>query len=72
MAIDYEAMILNRTPDEKRNIIKVWEAHKESLPDFGQEIIQERIDWLKATIPMEKKKKAKKSKKAKKTKKVKK
>ena len=61
-----EEMLLSRTPDEKRNIIKVWQAYLEKLPEVGQEIIQDQINWLEASIPEEIKKKKKKKKKIKK------
>ena len=63
--MDYEAMIYKRTDDEKRNIIKVWESHRDTLPDDGKEIVQDIIGSLKMTIKDKKKKKKKKRKKKK-------
>ena len=62
-----DKMLMDRTNEEKRNIIKSWKAYAEILPEDGQEIMQDRIDWLESTI-VEKKKKKKKKKKAKKKK----
>jgi hypothetical protein len=63
-----DEMLLRRTNEEKRNIIKVWEADIDKLPDFGQELRRERIDWLESTIETKKKKKKKKKVKRKKKK----
>jgi len=56
-----DKMILSLSNEDKEQIIKVWSKNLASMPEFKREIIEERINWLEASMKKKKKVKKKKS-----------